>query len=68
MSKSTPPTSTWGLLSKLICISWIIDKSWAIHEFPGRKSDCKGVKSLLLTEWLTKNYRYAYKYFAEDRK
>ena len=63
MSKNTPLTSVRGLLSKLVCISWTIDKSWAIHESPGRKPDCQGVKSLLLTNGQTKNYRLLFQIF-----
>ena len=43
----TPPTSTVGFSSKAVSISWIIDNNWAIHRYPGRKPDWKGVKSLL---------------------
>ena len=45
MSRSTPLTSTVVLLSSAVCISCIIESSWALHESPGRKPDCERVKS-----------------------
>ena len=60
MSKKTSLTSAGGLLSKLVFISWIMDKSWAIHESPGKKTDCEGVKSLLLTKWLNRIIEYPF--------
>ena len=46
-------TSTVGSLSKAVCISCIIDSSWAILESSGRKPD--GVaKGLLLRKNLSK--------------
>ena len=44
MSRNTPLTSTVGLLSNAVCISCIIESSWAIHESPGRKPDCEEIK------------------------
>ena len=44
----TPLTSIVGFSSNSVCISWINDNSWAIHELPGRSRDWEGVKSLLL--------------------
>ena len=48
MSRNTPLTSTVGLLSNAVCISCMIEISWAIHESPGRKPNCEEVKSSLL--------------------
>ena len=48
MSRKTPLTSTVGFSSNAVCISWIIDSSWAMHESPGRNPDWEGGKSLLL--------------------
>ena len=48
MSRNTPLTSTVGLLLNAVCLSYIIDSSWAIRESPGRKPDSEEVKSLLL--------------------
>ena len=48
MSRKTPLTSTVRSSSNAVCISRIIDDSWAIHESPGRNPDREGVKSLLL--------------------
>ena len=48
MSRNKPLTSPVGLLSNAVCISYIIESSWAIHESPARKRDCEEVKSLLL--------------------
>ena len=39
MSRKALLTSAVGLLSKAVCISFIIDRKWAIHESPGRKPD-----------------------------
>ena len=47
MSRNTPLTSSAGLFSKAVSYSCIIESSCAIHESPGRKRDCEGVKSLL---------------------
>ena len=54
MSRSTSFTSTVGLLSNAVCISFIIESSWALHESPVRKHDCDEVKSLLLWKWLNR--------------
>ena len=54
ISKNTPLTSAGGLLSKLVCNSRIMARSWAIHKSPGRKLTCEGVKGLLLIKWLNK--------------
>ena len=48
MSRNTPLTSTAGLLSNAVFISYIIESIWAILESPGKKPDCEEVKSLLL--------------------
>ena len=48
ISKKTPLTSTVWFSSNAVCISWIFDSNWAIHESPGRKPDWEDVKSLLL--------------------
>ena len=48
ISKKTPLTSTSGISSNSVCISWIIDNKWTIHESPRTKPVRKGVKSLLL--------------------
>ena len=42
------------LQSKLVCISWIIARSWAIHKSSWRKPDCEFVKKLLPIKWLNK--------------
>ena len=48
MSRNRRLTSPVGLLSNAVCISCIIESSWAMHESPGRKPDCEELKSLLL--------------------
>ena len=68
MSKNTPLTSAEGFLSKLVCISWIINESWAIHESPDRKPDYKGVKFVIDKMVKQRILDYSFKYFAEDRK
>ena len=50
MSRKTTLTSTLGFSSNVVCISGIMDNSWATHESPGRNHDREGVKSL----WLRK--------------
>ena len=47
MSKKIPLTSIVGLSSKADCISCIMDSSWAVHEYLGRKPDWEGGKRLL---------------------
>ena len=54
MSRNTPLSSTVGLLSNAVCVSCIIESSWAIHESPGRKPDCEEVKRFLLWKWLNR--------------
>ena len=51
MSRNTPLTSTVGLLSNAVCISYVIESSCAIHESPGRKPNCEEERSLLLWKW-----------------
>ena len=48
VSKKTPHTLTVGFSSTAVWISWINYNNWAIHESPGRKPDCEGLKCLLL--------------------
>ena len=48
MSRNRRLTSAVGLLSNAVCISCIIESSWAMHESSGRKPDCEELKSLLL--------------------
>ena len=43
-----------SLLLNAVCISCIIDRSWAIHESTGRRPDCEEVQSSLLWKWLNK--------------
>ena len=43
-----------SLISNAVCISCIIESSWAIHESPGRKPDREEAKSLLLWKWLNR--------------
>ena len=57
------------LLSKVVCTSGIIDKSWAIHKFLNRKPDCKDVKSFFTYKMVKQRIiDYSFKCFAGDRK
>ena len=48
MSRNTLLTWAILLLSNVVCISGIIDISWAIHKSPGRKRDCEEVEVFYL--------------------
>ena len=57
------PTLTRYLLSILTCISWIMDISWAKHEYTGRKPDCEGAKSFLPRILLNKELQFTLSIF-----
>ena len=60
MSRNTPLTSIVGLLSNAVYISLQLR---AIHESPGRKPDCKEIKSLFLENDWIENYRLLFQKF-----
>ena len=69
ISKNTPLISSVGLLTKLVCNSWIMARSWAIHESPGRKLDCESVKKFVTDKVVKQRIiDYPSKYFAKNRE
>ena len=68
MSINTPLALTVALLSKAVCISCIIECSWAIHESPGKKPDCEEVKRVVTLKVIGRIINYSFKNFTNDGK
>ena len=67
ISKNKLLTSTGGLLSKLVWISWIMARSSAVHESPRRRQDSEGLK-ILLPISKQRIIGYLFKYFEKNRE
>ena len=60
-------TSIGGLISILVFISWIMARSWGIHELPGRKP--KKCKKFVTDKVVQKRIiNYPFKYFGKNRE
>ena len=67
MSKNTPQTSRPS--SNNLCISWLIDRSWLMHESPGLNPDwLLDIKSIFCEKFKHIIIQYSFKYFSGNRK